>query len=195
MTIVSKPTVYMIVIRDNPISMYFRGRVERSWIDRGFDIEYFDAITPETIPDQKNQLKFGEKSGRRSRQFSETEKAVWYSHCALWNIARRKQSPIIVAEHDALLLRPIDPSLFKNIKIMGLCHSLLDNGVMGTTAGGAYYLTRSVAEEMYTEAHNMTIRYNSDSLIHKKIDLHGEWRTHYCEQIREDSIGTTIKHG
>ena len=195
MTIASKPVVYMIVIRDNPISMYFRGRVERSWIDRGFDIEYFDAITPETIPNQKHQLTFGEKVGKRRREFSETEKAVWYSHRALWDISRRKQSPIIVAEHDALLLRPINPIIFKDVKMMGLCHSLLDNGTMGTTAGGAYYLTRDIAKEMYEETRNKTIRYNSDNLIHAKIDQHGEWRTHYCEQIREDSIGTTIRHG
>ena len=199
MTTASKPVVYMIVMPDNPISMYYRGRVESSWADRGFKLEYFKAVTPQTIAEQKHKLQFGLKQSpnpNRIREFSETEKAVWYSHFGVWNIARRKQSPIIVIEHDTLLLKPINSRIFKNVKMMGLCHSLLKDGTMGTTAGAGYYLTRDVADEMCRETMGREIRSNSDALIHRKIDKYGaNWKTHYCEQIRDDSVGTTIHHG
>ena len=41
---IDKPEVWMIQIPDNPISMYYRGRVEASW--EGYNLKYFDAITP-----------------------------------------------------------------------------------------------------------------------------------------------------
>ena len=200
MTTVNRlPTVFMIVIPDNPISMYYRGRVEQSWTDRGFNIEYFNAVTPETIPQQKKQLKFSLKhhsKPERVREFSETEKAVWYSHFGVWDIARRKQSPIIIIEHDVRLIRPINPNIFKNVKAMGLCHFHLRDGSLGTTAGGAYFLNKEVASDLYKETLSLNITYNTDNLIHKKIDQYGSnWKTHYCEQINEPSIGTTIIHG
>jgi hypothetical protein len=80
--------------------------------------------------------------------------------------------------------------------MMGLCHSLLKDGTMGTTAGAGYYLTRDVADEMCRETMGREIKSNSDALIHRKIDKYGgNWKTHYCEQIRDDSVGTTIHHG
>lgn len=188
----------MIVMPDNPVSMYYRGRVEASWTDRGFNIEYFNAVTPETMH-KENQLNFGLKtrpSLRRAREFTDTEKAIWYSHRAIWDIARRKRSPIIVIEHDTFLVRPIDPVIFKNVKAMGLCHSLLRDGSIATTAGAGYFLTRDVANEMYHESGNMEINYNSDALIHAKIDENGgNWKIHFCQQVIINDIGTTIRHG
>lgn len=193
------PHVIMIVMPDNPVSMYYRGRVETSWTERGFNIEYFSAVTPETIKDQPRQLHFKIKdypSPKRAREFTPTEKAVWYSHRNVWGIARRKQSPVIVIEHDTLLLKPIDPKIFRNVKAMGLCHSLLPDGSLGTTAGAGYYLTKEAANEFYRDTFDLGINFNSDNYIHKKIDkLGGEWRTHYCQQINVKSIGTTINHG
>lgn len=199
MTIASKkPTVFMIVMPNDPVSMYYRGRVETSWTDRGFNIEYFNAVTPETMHEEK-QLNFALKtrpSLRRAREFTDTEKAVWYSHRALWKIARRKQSPIIVIEHDTLLIQPIDPAIFKNVKAMGLCHAMLKDGSIATTAGAGYYLTRDVANELYRESGSTEINYNSDALIHSKIDQHGgNWKIHFCQQLIVDTIGTTIRHG
>ena len=193
------PHVIMIVIPDNPISMYYRGRVESSWTDRGFKIEYFSAVTPETIKDQPRQLHFKTKdypNPRRAREFTETEKAVWYSHRNVWGVARRKKSPVIVIEHDTMLLKPIDPRIFDGVTAMGLCHSLLPDGTMGTTVGAGYYLTREAANELYRDTFNLGINFNSDSYIHKKVDkLGGHWRTHYCQQIKDRGIGTTIHHG
>jgi hypothetical protein len=193
------PHVMMIVIPDNPISMYYRGRVESSWTDRGFNIEYYSAVTPETIKDQPRPLNFRIKdypSPKRAREFTETEKAVWYSHRNIWGIIRRKKSPVIVIEHDTMLLKPIDPRIFNRVKAMGLCHSLLPDGTMGTTVGAGYYLTREAAEEFYRDTFDLRINFNSDNYIHKKIDKMGShWRTHYCQQIKDTTIGTTIRHG
>ena len=105
-----RPEVWMIQIKDNPISMYYRGRVETSWKD--YDLRFYDAVTPATMQEEdfNHFLNFDKKRG--TIEFSETEKAVWYSHVNLWVKARRK--PIMIIEHDALLLESIDAEWFEN---------------------------------------------------------------------------------
>lgn len=67
---IDKPEVWMIQIPDNPISMYYRGRVEASW--EGYNLKYFDAITPKTMGTMQ-YLQFGKKRG--TIEFTPTEKS------------------------------------------------------------------------------------------------------------------------
>lgn len=191
------PQVFMILMSQNPVSMYYRGRVEQSWLSNGFNIEFIEAITPETM-DKERPMNFRMKeSGRAVRSFTETEKCVWLSHRKAWRLASQKTGPIIVIEHDVELLKPIKPTLFSDTcRMMGLCHVKRKNAQMVTTAGGAYYITKRVARQMYDRSGTMRIVANSDAYIHEKIDEHGgEWNISYCQQIVEPSVGTTIVHG
>lgn len=51
------------------------------------------------------------KMGRQRRPFSETEKAIFYSHAKVLSIIARKTSPAIVIEHDAELVKPLPDDL------------------------------------------------------------------------------------
>jgi GR25 family glycosyltransferase involved in LPS biosynthesis len=191
------PQVFMILMSRDPVSMYYRGRVERSWLDAGFNLEFIEAVTPETMQKER-PLNFRMKeSGRTVRSFTDTEKAVWYSHRKAWKLASQKSGPIIVIEHDVMLVRPIRATLFSDTCLMmGLCHVLRGSGAMATTAGGAYYITKRVARKMYDRSGTMRITTNSDAYIHERIDEYGsEWNVSHCRQIVEPSIGTTIDHG
>ena len=191
------PQVFMILMSQNPVSMYYRGRVEESWRQRGFTLDFIEAVTPENMHKERRMNFRMKESGRNVRAFTETEKCVWLSHRKAWKLASQKTGPIIIIEHDVELIKPIKSTVFSDTcKMMGLCHIKRSNGQMATTAGGAYYITKRVARQMYDRSGTMRIVTNSDAYIHEKIDEHGaEWNVSYCQQILEPSIGTTIEHG
>ena len=185
------PQVFMIVMKDNPVSMYYRGRVEESWTRAGYKLEMFDAVTPETLHKQEPQFKFGiKKVGRGApRELTDTEKAIWYSHRALWKLAASKRGPIIIIEHDAMLVEPIDPELFNRHKTISLCNA---NGK--ATPGGAYFLNKEVGDALYKGC-NYVIDHNSDGLLYDVIQKYGIHKPEHCVQIVDKTIGKTIKHG
>ena len=179
-----RPEVWMIQIPDNPRSMYYRGRVEESWKD--YKVKYFNAITPQNPPKHK-YLNFGKK--RDTIEFTDTEIAVWYSHVELWAKARTK--PIIIVEHDALLVEPIPDELFDNNMV---CFGHTGKSKQ-TLPGLAYYLTPETAKIMVNGVKNtQTITWNSDGSIHSYCKKHGVFATEHVYQVQNRSIGTTIEH-
>jgi hypothetical protein len=181
-----KPDVWMIQIPDNPTSMYYRGRVEASW--EGYNVKYFNAITPETM-DKLGYLHFGKK--RDTIEFTPTEKAVWYSHVELWAKARKK--PIIIIEHDAMLVLPIpDNLLWEKHDMVCLGHTGKNKKAL---PGLAYYLKPAVATRMVKDAKSIdNITWNSDGTIHGYCGKNGVFVTKHVSQIQNRSIGTTIEH-
>ena len=193
------PTVTMILMKQNPISMYYRGRVQRSWEDRGFKIQYYDAITPDKLKDCSG-LTFGTKlTGRGApREFTETEKSVWYSHYYLWMHAANKDRPIIVIEHDAFLAIPI-PQKHLTLKnqdynIVTYCHNK-KGGEISDTPCGAYLINNKIAEKMIKDLSDTVINCNCDGFLMEYIKKFGESYPLYCRQIQENNVGTTIDHG
>jgi hypothetical protein len=180
-----KPEVWMIQIPDNPISMYYRGRVEKSW--REYNLKFFNAITPEN--NTKDYLNFGKK--RDKIEFTPTEKAVWYSHVELWAKARTK--PILIIEHDAMLYEPIPDDIWESdMACIGHCYR---NGERKTLAGLSYYLTPKVARNMVAGVkQTKNITWNSDATIYRTCKQKGIFSRDLVGQIKNDTIGTTIEH-
>lgn len=180
------PEVWMISITGNPISEYYKKYVTPSW--SGYKINHFEAVTPETTLNNFKYLNFGKK--RDKIDFTETEKACWYSHVECWVIARTR--PIIVVEHDVLLQEPIPKEVFSS----AMC--CMSNSNMKTKqkhAGGAYYLTPEVAKHMVNHVKcERNITYNSDAIIHRKCDEFGVWNQHLCHQYQDREIGFTVEH-
>ena len=204
-----KPDVLMIQMPHNPISMYYRGRIEESW--SGYNVKYFDAVTPETM-DNLGYLRFAKK--RDVCEFTETEKATWYSHVECWAMARRK--PLLIIEHDAMLDEPIDDDLWGQHDIICFgrqrkgspSHQTVSPFGRGRPpkapfgsqlAASAYYLTPNVAKKLVSRAKKegvgrKGIDVNPDCHIHVFCDKLGVWRTQHVYQLVERGIGTTIKH-
>jgi len=193
------PTVGMICLESNTISQQYKKIVSPSWINANFNLEYKEGITPETFDKSLKALNFGLKAGGRNKgkEFTPTEKAVWYSHVNMWEIAARKQNPYIIIEHDVMLLKPIEPHYINKNAIMGLCHnSLLSNNPnrgYRISAGGAYMLTNDIAKKMLSELPKK-ITHNSDAYIHSYIARYGEFRHEYSTQLYIPEIGLTIDH-
>lgn len=178
-----KPDVWMIVMPDNPISMYYRGRVEESWKD--YNLNFFDAITPEN--NTKTYLNFGKKHGKID--YSPTEIAVWYSHVELWAKAREK--PIIIIEHDALLVEPIPEDLFENDIVM-LGHTTKRKLKLPCLA---YYLKPDMARTMVNGVKlTKVVTSQPDGSVNNTCEKFGVYATKHVYQIKNDSVGTTIEH-
>jgi hypothetical protein len=180
-----KPEVWMISITGNSISQHYKDLVLPSWKD--YKVNHFEAVTPKDMH-KYSYLTFGKKRDRID--FTDTEKAVWYSHVECWVLARSK--PIIIVEHDIMLMEEIEESIFET-KMSCLAHSV--SKTKQKLAGGAYYLTPDVAKHMVSHVKNIKkITYNSDAMIHRKCDEYGEWHQHKCFQIKDAKIGYTVEH-
>lgn len=190
----SLPDVWMITIENNLKSRYYRSRTKRTWERQGFKVRIYPAVTPDLLSRQQNRLKFDKvkRSGKNKREFTETEKAVWYSHYNLWRFSYTYKIPIIVAEHDAMLTGKIEENYFDN-KILGMSHQKGNNNIMRYAAGVAYYITPEVSKDLIA-VNNLIIDFNSDAWIHKKIDNHGVWKKDLVQHFRNTKVGFTIEH-
>ena len=166
---IKQPAVGMIYIKDNKISESYRDIVKQSWLNAGYKIWYHEAITPDTLDQGVKPLTFGLKDhGRRKGQdLTPTEKAIWYSHMMMWETAARKSNPLIVIEHDIMLLQQIDLTTIDSHPIVGLSHCglLSKNPTKGyrISAGGAYMLTPDMAKKMLDNLPSV-VTYNTDSI-------------------------------
>lgn len=91
----------MIVIKDNPVSEAYARHCKNSWV--GFNLRYYDAVTPETLH-LHSGLKFGKRGN--GRELTETEKACLYSQFNLWKKCAIENVPLLILEHDAWLENP-----------------------------------------------------------------------------------------
>lgn len=91
----------MIRIKNDDLSERYAHYCERSWV--GFNLKYYDAITPETLHEQSG-LTFGKRGN--GRELTDTEKACFYSQYNLWKKCAVENMPILVLEHDAILDKP-----------------------------------------------------------------------------------------
>tara|TARA_R110000868_G_scaffold30953_3_gene113857 strand:+ start:6292 stop:6882 length:591 start_codon:yes stop_codon:yes gene_type:complete len=195
----SKYAVGMIYLKDNPVSEAYRDIVKQSWLNAGYKIWYHEGITPETFDKAVKPLTFGKKERGRNKggDLSPTEKAIWYSHMMMWDIAARKSNPLIVIEHDVMLLKHIDESL-QNHSIVNLSHCGLlskhpDKGYR-VSAGGAYLLTPEMGKKLIDNVPKV-ITYNSDGYIHNYITRYGAFRHEHSTQLYLPDLGSTIDHG
>lgn len=100
----------MIRIKDDKVSEAYARYCRDSWL--GFNLKFFDAITPETLSEQSG-LSFGKRGN--GRELTDTEKACFYSQYLLWKKCAKESVPILILEHDAYCVRPetvkFNPSL------------------------------------------------------------------------------------
>jgi GR25 family glycosyltransferase involved in LPS biosynthesis len=98
----------MIIIKDNPASEYYASLCIPSWENLGFDIEKFDAITPNNFPNYnlnfKNVDTIKYMMLNLTKEFTPTEKACFYTHIELWKKCIELNENILIIEHDNYLI-------------------------------------------------------------------------------------------
>lgn len=178
--------VYVISL-DNDLS-----NIETEWLAQGFELEPFEATIPDTIP-PNGPLKFGDKIRDPNRSwnnpivsFTDTERAIWYSHYNLWHLCQYVNKPIIIIEDDTLLTSEFPTSW----NIERLKYFVKSSGKDRKTGryefvwGGGYVLTPDGATRLINIAERSPIDINVDGFLRKARDSHPEaWCTEYATTL------------
>jgi GR25 family glycosyltransferase involved in LPS biosynthesis len=201
----------MIQIPGNEISEYYMEKVLPSWHSFGYSPIPFDAVVPETVSEQGAKIKFGVR--KQKWKFTETEKAIWYSHFNLWQHCLTLDRPIIIIEHDCMLMEELPDFSEYELLLFCLFHENYGNqhikeGIERPVSPcGGYYLTPRAAKCLTYKALCETITTNVDWTVHEAfvefvddrlfdIAKFQKYLQPYAVayQYYEDHIGNTIDH-
>ena len=147
--------VWMISLIGNHHADALRTVTIPKWQNEGFTINLFNAIIPDKIENLSNQLNFGLKHtlGKGIREFTNTEKAVWYSHLQLWEKCSIGNMTFLIIEEDT---KP--KKRFPNSIVVDRLYKI-------SSAGSGYILRPITAKKMVKRALNKKLTYNVDSFI------------------------------
>lgn len=90
--------IWMIRIKDDEKSETYAKYCAKSWTDAGFEVNFFDAVTPDT-------LHLGEHLNFDASH-NPGEKACFVSQYLLWKKCYEDNRPLLILEHDAYLENP-----------------------------------------------------------------------------------------
>lgn len=181
--------IIMISMSDHPISMMYKRQVMPSWSD--YKVKHFEAVTPKDLY-LRHELKFGKKG---KREFTETEKAVWYSHYDLWVQCYNSKQPLLIIEHDSELVKPLPDMSKEGYKV--LSYMTRDFGPAKgdklASVGSGYYITPSFASRLIIRAVTTPIDQNSDGFIATTMNWKAQMdmnEHYYIEQVNVDGLNT-----
>lgn len=173
-----------------------------SWTKQGFEVNHFEAITPATMP---NFLKFGTKDRlvnsikkNKLAEFTETEKAIWYSHFTLWKKCLDSNTPFVIIEQDNILTEKF-PTTWRLYRLKYFCQASKPDRYSPTkkrkfTPAAGYVLTPEGAEFIINHTLNKPEQQsNVDHMISTGRDRNPRsWCIKYAEQY--DDQFETIEH-
>jgi hypothetical protein len=184
-------TIHMICMENHPVSVMYQRAVESSWKD--YTVKKIEAVTPKDLP-YKRKLDFEKKLGKNPREFTATEKAVWYSHFERWCWCARTNIPLVVIEHDALLVNKLPDLSKEGYKFLSfVCRDWLKKPTIDIAPGSGYYITPHVASRLITKAVIKPITQNSDGHISTVLNWNKQNKMndfYYIEQINFDGLNT-----
>ena len=183
--------IFMIVMKDHPVSVMYQREVLPSWKELGHDVKLFDATTPKDLV-YKSKLDFKTKTTGKKREFTATEKAVWYSHFELW-CKCVDEGPLIVLEHDSKLVKQLPDMSKEGYKFLSFIER--DFGVKGKhiAPGSGYYITPPIAERLVAQAVAKPITQNSDGHLSTVMNWKRQIQMndyYYIQQINFDGLNT-----
>lgn len=181
----------MIVMTKHPVSEMYSRITIPSWTKSGYEVERFEATTPKDLY-SKHTLTFGIKTAGKKRDFTATEKAVWYSHFDLWCKCIR-EGPLIVLEHDSKLIKPLPDLSKEGYKFLSFINRDFGNKLTCMAPGSGYYITPAVAERLVSRAVVNPISHNSDGHLAEIMNYRRQTQLndfYYVEQINIDGLNT-----
>lgn len=199
--------IWMIQIPDNQISQHYRNQTLPTWEKFGYEVNMFDAVTPEDLH-LYDYLEFGKYYDMRD--FTDTEKAGFYSHVELWKQCIEDNEPITIIEHDVACLSaeiPIIAELFSFASFSSdfawedYCgHRFREHPFWGETQKicpptHAYYMTPFIAE-MLLDIVMSRPQYNFvDDILFIAMGKNKTYITEHATPIYDHSVGGTMSHG
>ena len=199
--------IWMIQIPGNNTSQYYKRQALPTWEKFGYQINMFDAVTPESLH-LYDYLEFGKYYD--FREFTETEKAGFYSHVELWKQCIEDNTPITIIEHDVECLSgeiPIEADLFSFASFQNdaaweiYCgHRFSKHPFWGETRKicpptHAYYMTPEVAE-MLVDIVTSRPQYNFvDDILFIAMGKDELYITEHATPIFDHTVGGTMSHG
>lgn len=127
---VSELRAFVIVIRNDPASEFYFSKIDPLWEDVGVILERFDACTPTNAPRTlrfyRNESQKYKHLIRKSKDFTPSEKACWYSHYLLWKKCVETNKPLLIVEHDCVPFNPANLYFSKKENFRSF-----DKGAMG----------------------------------------------------------------
>jgi GR25 family glycosyltransferase involved in LPS biosynthesis len=179
----------MIVIDEHPISQMYSRITVPTWEKLGHKINKFSAVTPKDLY-KKRQLTFGAK---KNRDFTGTEKAVWYSHFELWCECLKSKTPMIILEHDSKIIKPLPDLSKEGYKFLSFINRDFGQKGQHLAPGSGYYITPLVAQRLIAEAVCKPIAINSDGHLALNMNSRRQIKMNdfnYIEQINIDGLNT-----
>lgn len=151
--------IRMIRIKEHPVSEMYARICKKSWDDLNYNVKYFDAVTPKDLVYRKEILF---KEGK----FSDTEKAVWYSHFDLWKICASSGETMIILEHDSYLHNKIAELRGNEFKFLSYINRDFGRHTgIHLAPGSGYFLTPKKAKSFVHAATTGKIKHNLDGFI------------------------------
>lgn len=179
----------MIAMQDHPVSVMYVRSVSESWA--GYPLNMFPATTPKDLV-YKTKLDFGMKVTGKRREFTSTEKAVWYSHFELWCLCIKK-GPLVVVEHDSKLVKPLPDMSNEGYKFLSFIDRDFGNKGKHIAPGSGYYITPPIAERLVAKAVCEPILHNSDGHLSTIMNWNRQNQMkdyYYIEQINFEGLNT-----
>ena len=184
----------MIYMPEHPISEMYKRITMKSWKKFNYEVELFTAVTPKDLY-KKTKLDFALK-GVKGREFTQTEKAVWYSHFELWCECVKHNKPVLIIEHDSKLLKQLPDFNGCHAKVLSFINRDYKPKGKWPAPGSGYYITPQVARVLIANAVCKPIGQNSDGHLSAVlsnftvIDRHKSKDHLHIEQINIDGLNT-----
>lgn len=192
--------LWMIQIPGHKVSQHYARQTIPTW---DCEVNLFDAYTPDTMPDYLNFQQFW-----GFREFSETEKAGFYSHLELWQLCFMEEKPIAIIEHDVIQRKSnmpiigdffafadfVDEDDWKNYSTRFKGHPYWGTNEALCPVTHAYYMTPDVAEALYFNISSNPVTKFVDDYMWEYMGQNTSKIRNYASPIYYDDIGNTMKH-
>ena len=168
----------------------------------------FDCVYPDTLHEY-NYLEFDKYWG--VRDFTDGEKAGWYSHTLLWIKCAMENKNIAIIEHDVECIAPLDfteeglnffccyqnKDEWKNYAERFIGHPYWGKQYKIVPVTHAYTLTPKIAIELLNKIINRPLNNFTDDFLlqHKGLDNTIKNLYNYTKPIYHKNIGGSMEHG
>lgn len=186
--------IWMIGISHSEVSRMYMNYTMGSWDN--YKLNIFPAITPRDLH-KHNSLSFL-YTGPSKRPFTDTEKAVWYSHYLLWKKCWSEKKPLIIIEHDSILRKDIGE--VGRTKLLSFLtdrkpvkNDPIDNGNI-LSPGSGYVVFPYDIIQLINYSESVPIDSNVDGYIRSYVQSKYGWPSDfsYIEQIKIDNLSTIV---